>query len=211
MTHDSKDSQPAQKACLAFLPQLTSILENSSSLPLKHAALACIDCISEKFGKKDIAAVLKTARVAFSNRDCSPTDRSLHIAILLCLSTMIEVLSDAFISLIPLVLPQTFDHLSASIEEDPEDDRLHNAAYSLIGALLLHIPWIFTGTYLEHLLKISSQSAKADIGEDCNKIRRETLGLAARQIEPRQSFAALCETWKNAVTEGPIVRLLQSL
>lgn len=210
MTHDSKNSQPAEKACLAFLSQLTSILETSLSLPLKHAALACIDCISEKFGKKDIAAVLTTARVAFSSRNCSPADKSFHIAVLLCLATMIEVLKHAFIPLIPLVLPQTLDHLGASIEEDPEDDCLHNAAYSLIGALLLHIPWIVTGTYLERLLKISYQSAGADIGDDYKKSRQETLRLAARQIEPRQSFAALLETWKSAMGEGPNVTLLRS-
>lgn len=123
---------------------------------------------------------------------------------------MIEVLGDAFIPLVPLVLPQTFNHLSASIEEDPEDDSLHNATYSLIGALLLQTPWIVTGTYLERLLRISYQSANADISEDCNKSRQETLRLAARQIEPRQSFAALCESWNSAITEGPNVRFLQS-
>lgn len=208
MTHDSKDSNSAQKACLDFLPQLTSILKKSSSLRLKHAALACIDCISEKFGKKDIAAVLTTASTTFSSRNCIPTDRSFQIAILLCLATMIEVVNDAFIPLIPLVLPQTYDHLGASIEEDSEDEGLHNAAYSLIGALLLHMPWIVTGTYLERLLRISYQSANADMGEDCNKSRQETLRLAAKQIEPRQSFATLCETWKSAMSEGPNVRLL---
>lgn len=210
MTHDSKDSQPARKACLAFLPQLTSVLENPSSLSLKHAALACIDCISERFGKKDLDAVFIAARGAFSNRNCSPTDRSFHIATLLCLGTMIEVLRDAFIPLIPVVLPQTFDHLSASIEEDLMEDGLHNAAYSLIDALLLHIPWIVTGTYLESLLRISYRSANTDVSEDWIKSRQQTLRLAAKQIEPRESFVALCETWKIATTEGPNVRLLRS-
>ena len=186
------------------------MLEKSSSLPLKYVALACIDYISEKFGKKDIAAVLAAARVAFSSQKCIPVDKSFHIAILLCLATMVEVVRDAFIPLIPLVIPQIFDLLSASIEEDPKNDSLHNAAYSLIGALLLHIPWIFTGTYLRQLLRISYQSANAYVDEDCNKSRQEILRVAARQIEPRQSLSALCETWKSAFNCGPNVRWLRS-
>ena len=48
-----------------------------------------------------------------------------------------------------------------------------------------------------------------DVGEDWIKSRQQTLRLAARQIVPRESFAALCETWKIATTEGPNVRLLR--
>ena len=204
--HHTADQKAAQKASLTFLPQLTPILVDSSDFKVKHAALACIDCISEKFGKKDITAVVNAATVVLKSRTSNGVDRNFHIATLLCLATMIEVLGDAFIPLVPQVLPKALGYLSCSIEQDPGDDRLHNAAYSLICALLLQIPWIITDTYLERLLGVSHESANAEIGENCDQSRLETLRLFAKQVEPQKSFAALSKTWKSAMTEGPIVR-----
>lgn len=206
LKHHTTDQQATRKACLAFLPQLTSILAESSDFPVKHASLACVDCISEKFGKKDIDAVLNAARVVIDSRNPNGAERSFHIAVLLCLTTMTEVLCDAFIPLVPQVFPMTLGYLSASIEAEPGDNRLHVAAYSSMCALLLYIPWIITGEYLEKLLRVSHESANAEMGEDCDHSRLETLRLVARQVEPQQSFTALSETWKSAMTEGPIVR-----
>lgn len=206
MLHHATYQQREQRACLAFVPQLTLILRESSDLPVKHAALACVDRISEKFGKKDPAIILAAAKVILNGQDLSEADSRFHIAILLCLTTMIEVLGDAFIPLVPLIFPRALGDLGASIGLDPGDNRLHNAAYSLICALLVHVPWIMTSTYLEKLVGVSHESANAEMGEDCDQSRLETLRLVARKIEPQQSFAALSNTWKSAVTEGPIVR-----
>ena len=119
---------------------------------------------------------------------------------------MVEVVRDGLVPLVPIILPKALENLGTSIADD--DVRLHNAAYSLISTLLLHIPWIIAGTYLDRLLEISYESANAELGEACNDSRLEALELISMQIKPEQLFTALDKTWKSAMTEGPMVSIL---
>lgn len=202
---DTSYNRATQKACLELLPQLTGIWVKSSSVPLKYAVVAFVDFISEKFGKKDVPAVLEVAKALSNNQAPVAVDVSLEITILLCLATMVYVVRDEFVPLVPNIFPKALGHLNASVAK--EDTRLHNAAFSFICALLLHVPWIITGSYLTRLLEISYESANAGLGNACKDSRVDTLKLVAKQIQPEHLFTALDQTWKSAMAKGPNVRL----
>ena len=194
----------SQQAILAFLPQLSSLIEKSSDLPLKHTAVACIDRIVEQFGKKDVTLVATTAMIIAGPACLGVQDNSLRVMALLCLATMVEISEDAFLPVIPQALPKTIDYMTASIKPDEEDERLHKAALSFTTNFLLYVPWALSGPSLDRFLTTSHQSANAEIGEECDLHRVDTLKLVAKQVEPKELFAALDRTWARAMTEGPI-------
>lgn len=203
LNNNRSDQSESYKAIIAFLPQLASLVEESSDIPLKHAAMACIDRIVEKFGKKDTIMVAAIATIIAGPACLGVEDSNLRVLALLCLATMVEILADAFIPNIPRALPQATDYIAASIEADAEDRRLHDAAYSFTSSLLLHVPWMITGPSLDRVLTISHESANAEMGEDCKRNRLDTLNLLAKQIDSKELFGALDRTWTSAITEGP--------
>lgn len=194
-----------QKASLEFLPRLTGIWVTTSSVPLKHAVLACVGFISDKFGQEDVPAVLGVATAISNTQTPAAVDLSLEVAILLCLATMVHVVRDESVPLVPIILPKALDHLNSSITIG--DTRLHNAVYSFICALLLHVPWIITRKYMTRLLEISYESANTELRKACNDSRVETLKLAAKKIQPENLLIAMDQSWKSAMANGPNVRL----
>ncbi|MCJ1284859.1 snoRNA-binding rRNA-processing protein utp10 [Xylographa opegraphella] len=200
---ESAGNHAAQEACINFLAELSFILESSSDLLLLHSATSCIDRIIERYGKKDVEAVWAVMKVVASNMCLGADDSRLRIMALLCLSTSVEVLGEAIILIIPHALPKAMDHLEAILGGEDVDSSMHNAAYSFLGSLLLYIPWIMTGPYLDRALKTSHESANAGLPADCNVARKEVLNLIAKQAGPQECFGALLRTWDSAMVEGP--------
>lgn len=190
---------------LRFLPTLNALLRDSSDVLLKVAALDCIDQISVKYGKKDRLAIAGSAEVISSAQCLGNADRRLCALALLCLASMVEVLGEGIIPLLPEVLPRAFEHLHNAIEEAAENERLHNAVYSFVSALLMQVPWIITGGFLDSILKLSHASASADMGETCNSSREETLQLLAKRTNAKDLFVSLERNWSSAVSEEPQV------
>lgn len=201
----------AQKACLSFLPRLTSILNQTPDTLLRHTAITCADRIIERYGKKDLDASTAVAKAIAGETCLGAADSKVGVIALLCLATSVEVLREAFIPIVPLALPKALDHLQSSIEDVPSNDALHNAVYSLVEAMFTYIPWMVTGEYLNRLLKISYESANAEMGFKCDQNRSDVLKLVAKQVKPRACFAALGRTWTNAMIEGPKVNVNTSL
>ena len=203
------DSQ-TQNACVDFLPRLISILESAEDPLLKHSAVACIDKITEKYGKRDVEKFGAAIRVLSGDHCLGSSDPRLRVMTVLCLATAVEVLGEATIPIIPKALPKSIDHLKLSIREDQEDERLHDAVYSFVGALLSYIPWLVTGQYLDLFLKASHESANSGLPDKCEKIRKAVLNLVAKQVNAQECFAALDRTWNSAMVEGPQVGSKQS-
>ena len=198
-----RDAKYPLDRVLAFLPQLASLIEEPSELPLKHTAMACVYQIIEVFGKKDIPTVTTVATKIAGPACLGAEDSNLRIMALLSLATVVKTLGDGFIPIIPQTLPKATEYLAASIEPDAEDERLHNAVYSFMNNLFQYVPWMIRGPALDHFLTISHQSANGGMGEDCDRNRIDVLKLLAEQIDPKELFAALERTWTSAMTEGP--------
>ena len=177
----------------------------STNLSLKHTALSVVDSISEKYGKSDLAAARDAVMIIAGDQMLGRDEASIRIASLLCLATMVEVLRDSFMPFIPAVFPKALYYLNTSITDDAKDHRLHIAVYSFMSALLLYIPWVITGAYLERVLVNSYESANSKMGGDCDRERSEALQLIARQIEPQVVYVGMGQTWTRAMSQGPNV------
>ena len=133
-------------------------------------------------------------------------DTRLRIISLLCLALSVEVLGQVIIPIIPQAVPKAIDHLKTSLVEDEEDKTLHNAVYTFIGSLLIHVPWMLVGDYLDCFLRASHESANGGMGFECDRNRIDALHLIAERIEAKECLLALRKTWTNAVIEGPKVK-----
>ncbi|KAI9814174.1 MAG: snoRNA-binding rRNA-processing protein utp10 [Pycnora praestabilis] len=189
---------------LQFLPHLITILVESSDVLSKHAAIACIDQISEKFGKKQISVVATAAEIIGGPYCLGSKDERLQIMSLLCLASMADVLSTGIIPVLPQAVPKSLEHLTRSVSGTSSKERLHNAVYSFLGALLVHVPWMISGGYLDNVLKLSYDSAEAEMDEQANESRIQFMQLVARRIEAKEVFAAVERNWDDAVSKGPI-------
>ncbi|KAL8867772.1 MAG: hypothetical protein Q9174_005445, partial [Haloplaca sp. 1 TL-2023] len=203
LTMKGSDSAAGQDASLSFLSDLTSIIENCSDASTRRIALSCIDGIAERFGKKDITAVMNATNTVVGNHCLGADSEEMQTTSLLSLSTIVEVSRDEFLPLIPQTLPKALSLFNSAIEADQCSNRLHRAAYSFFSAVLLYIPWTVTGLDLESLLKVSHGSANTSTSEEWSTERGEALDLVAKQVESKDCCGSLERTWSNAMEEGP--------
>ena len=211
LNDDGLDLEASQAGCLAFLPHLTQITKECSNTSLTKIAVVCIDRTAELFGKKDVASIVASARIVAGDECLGANEDSVGIVSLLCLATMVQVSSHSFISILPLALPKAIESLATSIGENPGNGALHNAVYSFLGALILYVPWMVSGADLASILKLSFESANAATSEDCDQSRIRVLRLLPKKLEAKDCFTALVTTWRDAMTEGPLVSLKTGL
>lgn len=205
---DKANHPTSRDALLQFLPELTKVLDEAPEVLLKLAALECVDQISERYGKKDKEAIAAAARVISDAQCLGHDDHRLPTLALLCLASMVEILDQDIIPILPEALPRAYDHLRKSFKEGTEDERLHNAVYTFISALLIHVPWIITGGNLDSILELSYRSSNADMGQSCDYTRKESVRLLAKQANPKDLFVALGKSWGAAISEGLQVCIL---
>lgn len=198
----------SRAALLAFLPQLTAVIRDSDDLHYKHTAVNCVDKISEKYGKKDLEAVTAAASTIASKHCLGQQDRRLRIMALLCLASLVDVLQDGIVQVLPVAIPQTLRYLSDSLSGEEPDVELHNACYALITALAQHLPYMISGSYLDQLLAISNKSAEAALDEDDHDNRKQCLHFLAKQLDAKVLFPALQKNWTFVLDAGYAVSAL---
>ncbi|KKK25766.1 hypothetical protein ARAM_002036 [Aspergillus rambellii] len=195
-----RDSE-SQMRMLDFLPILVDIVQSSPDILLKHAAVACIDRIAEKYGKKEPSKVTRAAQVVASPACIGQDDDRIRIMGVLCLASMAEVLGEAMIPALPEVLNRSLGLLEVSLEDGKENARLHDAVFSLFSALFVHLPYMISGPHLDHVLTLSYKSAVSEDLEDGS--RQEALQLMARKVDMGSSLGAVDRNWQLAVAAGP--------
>lgn len=201
------DDRGSRDALLRLLPTLTDFVHDEPDVLMKLTSLNCIDLISEKYGKKDKPAIARCAETISSAQCLGHADPRLRTMALLCLTSMVEVLDQVILPILPKALPRALDHLRETIEEQGDTGGLHNAVYSFLNALLTHVPWIITGEYLDSILQLSYGSSNAEMGEPCDNSRKESLLLLATHVAFRDLCLALERSWASGVSEGPQVRM----
>lgn len=197
---ESRNNVQARQAMLAFLPQLTAIIRESQDVFYKDTAILCVDKISEKYGKKDLEAVAAAAETIASDHCLGQDDAQLRNRALLCLTSVVDILREGIVPVLPIAIPKALSYLEESIEED---SRLHNAAYGFITALVEHLPYMVTGDYLDRLLEVSNKSAEADVGDEAEESRKLCLRFVAKRVDAKAVFASLEKNWESAAGEGP--------
>ncbi|KAJ5976317.1 hypothetical protein N7481_010024 [Penicillium waksmanii] len=194
----------SQIRVLDFLPTLVNTVESSTDALIKHAAVACIDRITEKYGRKDPSKVITAARVVASKSCLGQSDERIRIMGVLCLASMAEVLGQAMIPALPDTLSQSLTLLELSLTPNKENSRLHDATFSLFSALLVNLPFMISAAHLDKILLLSFKSANADLEESSEGSRLETLRLmASRKMDLGATLGAIDRNWEQAVQAGP--------
>ncbi|KAJ5231850.1 uncharacterized protein N7469_006438 [Penicillium citrinum] len=194
----------SQIRVLDFLPTLVNTVESSTDALTKHAAVACIDRITEKYGRKDPSKVITAARVVASKSCLGQTDERIRIMGVLCLASMAEVLGQAMIPALPDTLSQSLALLELSLTPGKENSRLHDATFSLFSALLVNLPFMMSASHLDKIMLLSFKSTGADLEESSEETRLETLRLmASRKMDLNATLGAIDRNWEKAVESGP--------
>lgn len=197
----------SRTAMLNFLPHLTAIIRDSPDILYKHTAIACVDKISEKYGKKDLEAVAAAAETIASDHCLGQSDDRLRVMALLCLASLVEILREGIVHVLPAAIPKALEYMENSLSgTNAETQKLHNAGYAFVSALVQHLPYMVSGGYLDKLLQISNASAEANIDAESNQSRIQSLQLAAKQVDAKSMFGALNKNWEVVIGTGPLVR-----
>ena len=197
----------SRTALLAFLPQLTAIIRVSDDMLYKHIAVSCVDKISENYGKKDPEAVVAAATTIAGDKCLGQDDDRLRVMALLCLASLVDVLQDGVVPILPSAIPKALGYMAESLKVDAPHTELHNAGYAFMTALAQHLPYMLSGSYLQQLLAVSSASAKADLNAEANNARLQCLSFLAKQVEAKAMFTALEQNWSAASGSGFTVRI----
>ena len=194
------------RACHAFISQLLTCALGSADNELQISAMVVLGKMVEKFGKTNLNNVATAARKISESSGLLEWDLRLRTVSLLTLASMIEVAGETLASVLPTIFSKTMDNFDMSISEATEDPDLHNATFTVLQTMLLYVPWIISGPYLDRILTASHESANAEMGEACDVIRRQTLNSITNRDNGKDCLSALERTWRSAMTEGPRVR-----
>jgi U3 small nucleolar RNA-associated protein 10 len=194
----------SQIRVLDFIPNLVAIVESSPDTLLKHAAVSCIDRITDKYGRKDPSKIIPAAQVVASESCIGQTDDRIRYMGILCLASMAEVLGQSLIPALPATLKRSLELLETSLVPEKENSRLHDAVYTLFSALFVHLPFMISAAHLDKVILLSFKSANADIEESSDDSRQETLRLMARKVDVSATLGAVDRNWQHAVEAGPV-------
>ncbi|KAM5351378.1 hypothetical protein ACJ41O_004101 [Fusarium nematophilum] len=198
---ESNTDPASRTVLLAFLPQLTAGIRESSDMRYKHTAVTCVDKIAEKYGKKDIEAVVAAATTIAGQHCLGQPEERLRVMALLCLTSLVDVLQDAIVPVLPNAIPQAVAYLNDSLEEGSRDEELHVASYGFISSLAEHLPYMLS-TYIDRILEVSNKSAEVDLEDETRESRVDCLHFLAKQLEAKEIFSALDRNWESAKTSG---------
>ncbi|KAJ4288529.1 snoRNA-binding rRNA-processing protein utp10 [Kalmusia sp. IMI 367209] len=199
-----QSDKPSVSSLLAFLPTLDGLLQQANDADVRRIVVSCIDSIIARFGKRDTPAVAAVAETVAGSQTLSSDDSQTRVLSLLCLTSVIDVLEDEAISLLPAVLPVAFEYLGASIKE--ENASLHNAVYTLLANAVQRLGFMFSREYLIPVLKLSQQSAMGNLDDVCDEERAQFLEKVSQHLEAQEIFTAIKSTWSNAIEQGSEVR-----
>jgi hypothetical protein len=129
---------------------------------------------------------------------------------LLCLTSLVDVLQDAIVPVLPSAIPQAVKYLDESLMEDARDEELHVASYGFMSALAQHLPYMLS-TYLDRILEVSNKSAETELDDDARESRVDCLHFLAKQLEAKEIFSALDRNWESARSAGFSVSLTNVL
>jgi U3 small nucleolar RNA-associated protein 10 len=187
-------------ALVSFLPNVESLLQQSTQMDAKMISISCIDRIVERFGKKDVSAVASVAQTISGAQALSSSDDRVRVLSLICLTSVVDVLEDEAISLLPTVLPIAFEYLSNAIQE--QKTGLHNAVYALLSNIVERLGYMFSREYLDTALRLSQRSAAADLEEACDDSRTSFYQSVSEHLSAHEVFAAIKSTWPHAASQG---------
>ncbi|USP80286.1 uncharacterized protein yc1106_07560 [Curvularia clavata] len=195
-----QNDRKSVEALISFLPSVQALLQQTPEMDAKMVSVSCIDRIVERFGRKDVSAVSSVAQTIAGPESLSSSDDRIRILSLLCLTSVVDVLEDEAISLLPKVIPIAFEYLSNAIEE--EKAGLHNAVFTLLANIVDRLGYMFSREYLDTALRLSQRSSAADLEDACDESRTGFYQSVSQNLGAREVFSSIKATWPHAVSQG---------
>lgn len=196
---------------LAFLPHLTAVIRDSNDIIYKHTAVGCVDKISEKYGRKDLETVSAAAETIASDNCLGQDDQRLRVISLLCLASLVDVLQDGIVPVLPSAIPKALVYLKESLVADGLQEGLHNSVYAFFTALAEHIPYMVSEAYLVQLMSASNLSAEASWSAEGENARKQCFEFLCKKVDAKVMFHALEKNWAPATSAGYLVRPISLL
>ena len=194
-----------QQTFLEVLPNCCVFIQEAQPVETRHAAITCIDQIVERYGKRDRSAVFNAAKVIAGNAALVSKDIGLKIISVLCLASMVGVLEDECIPILPQVLSNTLGYAEEALTLTAGEGgrELQSAAFSFAVSVLDHLPWMFSAQYLDRTLVIAAMSvSQRESSKDVPIGAEHFCSLAARKISAEEIFAAVDRTWVDVTILG---------
>jgi U3 small nucleolar RNA-associated protein 10 len=189
-----------QQVFIDVLPNCIWFIAETQSERTRHAAIACIDQIAEKFGKTDKEAVLEAAQHVSGKAALQSDSNDLRVISTLCLATMVEVLEEEFLPIAPTTLNKTLEYLQQMVTKQVADPSLFNAIFALLENLLDHTELVLSGKYLDTVLSLSCRSLA--FGEAQAAVVQQFCDRAAKKLAPSYCLATLVNAWPTALESG---------
>ncbi|KAK5107521.1 hypothetical protein LTR62_001051 [Meristemomyces frigidus] len=186
-----------QQTFLEVLPNCGVFVDQEQPVAVRHAAITCMDQIVEKYGKKDRSAVLEAAEVVAGSAALGSEHVGLQVISTLCLASMVEVLGDEFIPILPQVLLKVLGYLDSELKTSQPNFRLQNAAFGFGTAVLDHLPWMYSDAFLDRTLVLAGK-----LQNGSNAAAKQFCMLAASNIAAPSLLSSLDRTFVLTVEQG---------
>ena len=204
----SSDGRTAS-AALAYLTDLEEFLKTTKDDKLKAAAVACIDKITEKYGRKDIDASIKIATV-LASETCMAANKPVQHLSVLTLSSIYDIVGEAAVPLVLETMSNGLSLIESSFEEGKQDARLHDAAFTLLSTVVSNVPFMISEEHLDRVLTLAAEAVFSDLPHSCIDARKDALSTIARNIDLGTLLTSLSRTWEQII-ENDINAVLPTL
>ncbi|KKF93686.1 U3 small nucleolar RNA-associated protein 10 [Ceratocystis platani] len=203
---ESNTDTASRNVLLSFLPTLIATLRDSRDVRYKHTAIACVDKLAEKYGRKDIEGVLAAASTIVGDSCLGSSDSRLRVMALLCLASLVDVLQDSIVPVLPGALTRVISYLAESVQTVSKNEssvELHVACYTFVLAVAQQLPYMISASILDQLLLVSHTSASVEgLSPDASAARAECLEALVTMLEPNIVFKALAKGWAGSIKAG---------
>ncbi|KAI7601187.1 hypothetical protein KC346_g12932, partial [Hortaea werneckii] len=180
-------------------------IQSSQPVRTRQAAITCVDQIIERYGKLDRSAALEAATAVAGDAALGSEDDMLKITSVLCLASMVAVLEDDFISILPRVFESIMGYADLAVDSKNVNYQLLDAVYSFAVSVLDHLPWMFSTQYLQHaFLTVGKAAARMEDDDVEIQMLVHFCSLAAKKIGAHELFTTIDQTWDSVAAFGPI-------
>nr|POE73048.1 u3 small nucleolar rna-associated protein 10 [Quercus suber] len=207
---EAKSSDPSlQIIYIDVLENCCFFIRSDQPVATRHAAITCVDQVVEKFGKTDPTRVVNAAQHIAGAAALGSEDMSLQVISVLCMATMVEILGDDFIPLLPQVLGQSLTYLESTLDDPSDFAHLDQAIFTFLETVLDNIPWMFDAANLDRALTFVVQSTSVADGFQGDATAAERFcTLASRKLGAAETFIAVDRVLPHAVKCGPAGAIL---
>ncbi|KAJ8606445.1 hypothetical protein MRB53_040959 [Persea americana] len=198
-----RTDKQSSTAIVAYLSRIGTIITSDAPSTLLTTAVACINEITEKYGRSDTSAVAAVAATVCTEKCLASENKLLRTVSLHFLATAIGILGDGFIPLLKRTLLFIDDNIDESVVDGKIDTKLHNAAFAALSAIVEQLSFMLTSTMLAAILEACHVSAAVDIPmKELQDDRNDLFKLMGRQVPLKNIAEAATSSWTSAVNAG---------